>query len=166
MKLLNLDQPWATLLVRGVKQFETRAWPTGYRGPVLVHANKRPMDREAKELAGLHLAENDLYFGGIIGVAWLSDCVPVEYRWWPMQRRAHSITGVEESLGCFNDGRYFFKFASRCEFARPVPHRSRQGMMLPAPPDIMDKLSDEDRLRLKDINVIWLYAPDRGETDD
>ncbi len=40
MKVLSLLQPWATLVVMGVKQIETRAWSTAYRGPLLIHASK------------------------------------------------------------------------------------------------------------------------------
>ncbi len=40
MKALSLLQPWATLVVIGVKQIETRSWSTAYRGPLLIHASK------------------------------------------------------------------------------------------------------------------------------
>ncbi len=40
MKTLSLLQPWATLVVMGVKQIETRSWRTDYRGPLLIHASK------------------------------------------------------------------------------------------------------------------------------
>ena len=40
MKALSLLQPWATLVVMGVKQIETRSWSTAYRGPLLIHASK------------------------------------------------------------------------------------------------------------------------------
>src|SRR4029079_15712213 len=40
MKVLSLLQPWATLVVMGVKQIETRSWSTAHRGPLLIHASK------------------------------------------------------------------------------------------------------------------------------
>ena len=40
MKALSLLQPWATLVVMGVKQIETRSWSTAYRGPLLIHPSK------------------------------------------------------------------------------------------------------------------------------
>jgi len=38
--IISLLQPWATLVVTGVKQIETRSWSTAYRGPLQIHASK------------------------------------------------------------------------------------------------------------------------------
>ena len=32
MKALTLHQPWASLVMRGAKLYETRSWSTPYRG--------------------------------------------------------------------------------------------------------------------------------------
>ena len=40
MKVISLYQPYASLVVIGAKQFETRSWDTHYRGPLLIHATK------------------------------------------------------------------------------------------------------------------------------
>ena len=34
MKILSIRQPWASLIVAGVKDVENRTWPMGYRGRV------------------------------------------------------------------------------------------------------------------------------------
>lgn len=39
MKVLSIRQPWASLIVLGVKRFEIRTWSTEYRGPLLIHAS-------------------------------------------------------------------------------------------------------------------------------
>ena len=36
MKCLSLMQPWATLVILGVKRCETRRWRTDHRGPTIV----------------------------------------------------------------------------------------------------------------------------------
>lgn len=41
MKALSLWQPWASLMALGVKQNETRSWPTSHRGDLLICAAKR-----------------------------------------------------------------------------------------------------------------------------
>jgi hypothetical protein len=74
---LSVRQPWAALLVAGLKTVEVRTWPTRRRGPVLIHAGRLPDDRpdgwalvdtpEVHELVRLG--------GGVIGVADLADCV-------------------------------------------------------------------------------------------
>jgi len=40
VKVLSLLQPWATLVVMGIKKIETRSWSTTHRGALLIHASK------------------------------------------------------------------------------------------------------------------------------
>jgi hypothetical protein len=74
---ISVKQPWAALLVAGVKSVEVRTWPTAKRGRVFIHAAKSADPRpegwslvttpELKQLASLR--------GGIIGAAELTACV-------------------------------------------------------------------------------------------
>jgi hypothetical protein len=91
-KALSLQQPWAELMVRGIKLIENRDWRRSFRGPVLVHASKT-FDEEAFHrcsdgsivpiVTGLPYAADemlpirseDLHFGGIIGMFTIVDCV-------------------------------------------------------------------------------------------
>jgi predicted transcriptional regulator len=66
MLALSLRQPWADLVVDGVKVIETRTWNTRFRGRFLVHAAKR-VDREACERFGVKPSA----LGAIIGEATL-----------------------------------------------------------------------------------------------
>ena len=40
---LTLWQPWASAMAVGLKGNETRSWWTDYRGPIAIHAAKRPL---------------------------------------------------------------------------------------------------------------------------
>lgn len=42
MKALSVKQPWACLLVEGVKKIEVRSWSTDHRGKLLVCASASP----------------------------------------------------------------------------------------------------------------------------
>lgn len=73
---LSIKQPWAGLILAGVKTVEIRTWSTAIRGRVLIHAASRPDERpeawkwvteEVKPFTQLHR--------GIIGEAILSGCV-------------------------------------------------------------------------------------------
>jgi ASCH domain len=74
---LSVKQPWAALLVAGLKTVEVRTWSTRRRGRLLIHAGKTADNRpegwalintpELVELAQLR--------GGIIGVVNLIGCV-------------------------------------------------------------------------------------------
>ncbi len=101
MKALSIRQPWASLIVLGLKDIENRTWSSRYRGPVLVHASKgmtRTEHEDAIEFAidairaappksGLFggaktIALGELGFafdalprGGIIGSVEIVDCV-------------------------------------------------------------------------------------------
>ncbi len=73
---LSVKQPWAALLVAGVKVVEVRTWGTRRRGPVLIHAARTPDDRPdgwalVTDSATRTLSE---LAGGIIGVAELTGC--------------------------------------------------------------------------------------------
>ncbi len=40
MKALSVRQPFAYLIVHGVKTIENRTWPTAFRGRIYIHASK------------------------------------------------------------------------------------------------------------------------------
>lgn len=41
MKALSIKQPWASLIIEGLKDIENRSWKTSFRGTVLVHATAK-----------------------------------------------------------------------------------------------------------------------------
>jgi hypothetical protein len=74
-RALSLKQPWAALLVAGLKTVEIRRWSTGYRGPVLIHAARIDDDRpEGWALVGPDLLPLAQRRQGILGEAHLVDC--------------------------------------------------------------------------------------------
>ena len=94
MKALSIQQPWAQLIVAGIKPIENRDWPTKFRGPFLIHAGKREDTEGLMWLANKWLTlmsrESDAVIfadvigramnkrlpkGGIIGTAEITDCV-------------------------------------------------------------------------------------------
>ena len=49
-KCLSLKQPFAELLVSGMKTIEVRKWKTKFRGQFLVHASKNIDEKACKRL--------------------------------------------------------------------------------------------------------------------
>lgn len=47
MKVLSIRQPWADLIVLGLKKAEFRSWKSLYRGPVVIHASKQ-VEKDAR----------------------------------------------------------------------------------------------------------------------
>src|SRR5262245_66052859 len=72
---LSFKQPWAALLVHGLKSIEVRAWPTARRGPVLIHAARNPDPRpEGWALVTDAVRADAELIGGVVGTAVLTGC--------------------------------------------------------------------------------------------
>lgn len=50
MKTISIKQPYASLIVSGIKDIENRSWKTSYRGRVLIHASAVPALSGIEEL--------------------------------------------------------------------------------------------------------------------
>lgn len=85
MKTLTIKQPWADLIVAGIKDIENRTWKTAYRGRVLIHASKTPcslgelvvypLTALAKNVELGKYAPGQFTNGAIIGSVDIVDCV-------------------------------------------------------------------------------------------
>lgn len=80
LRAISIRQPWAWLIVNGIKDVENRNWRTHYRGPVLVHAGLK-IDLDAYGYVEEFVSENlyipppeELECGGIVGVTSIIDC--------------------------------------------------------------------------------------------
>ncbi|MGI6233265.1 MAG: ASCH domain-containing protein [Prevotella sp.] len=70
MKTLSVRQPWATLLVSGIKDVENRTWAPNYKGRILIHASsaKIPKNFAATGIfEQMNAIENEQLFGNIPG---------------------------------------------------------------------------------------------------
>ncbi|MSU80059.1 MAG: ASCH domain-containing protein [Gemmataceae bacterium] len=72
---ISIKQPWAGLVVTGVKSIEVRRWPTARRGRILIHAARVPDPREEslKHISPEVKPFTQMY-GGIIGAVDLVEC--------------------------------------------------------------------------------------------
>ena len=75
MKVLTIKNPWATLIVYGLKNYEFRSWKTNYRGKILIHAGMNPDKNEIAKFKDYGL---NYIYGAIIGEATLTDCILVD----------------------------------------------------------------------------------------
>jgi hypothetical protein len=113
---LSIKQPWAALLVHGIKTVEVRTWLTGKTGKILIHASK---SLEPDPDAWRHISTPELMttaglVGGVIGVAELCECITYSSRDAYAADTRH-CTGAER----FQPPRMYgfrFKNAKRVEF--------------------------------------------------
>jgi len=79
MKALSIKQPWAGLVVSGIKDVENRKWRCGYRGPLLIHAGKGwdqyGYEFLSNEMGVLVPRKSEHVFGAILGIVQMTDCV-------------------------------------------------------------------------------------------
>jgi len=169
MKCISVWQPWASLLVLGLKRFETRHWPTNHRGPLAIHAAKRWTREEIKfqchfvHLLRRHIGVDDstvLAFeenpplGAIVGVVNLVDCLPTSCiskggaiftNSWVLDM---PIDCIEYAFGDFGPSRYGWKCERPIRFEEPIPMKGRQGLFeLPDPVTCLMAQSLEGRTR-------------------
>ena len=79
MTALSIRQPWAWLIAHGWKDVENRTWKNGFRGWFAIHA-ARAVPKEDELVAiereyTVMIPRGELCYGGLIGTAWLKDCV-------------------------------------------------------------------------------------------
>lgn len=153
MKAISLWQPWATLWVLSnpsEKVFETRHWPTRYRGPLLVHAAKK-QDRQILEAVyderimaalirhGIH-GIADLAFGSLIGRVDLVSCDQMADlcdQWSPSED--------EQAFGDWKPERYAWKRGPTPElWSSPIPWRGAQGFF-DVPGNVLAGINHADR---------------------
>ncbi len=80
-RVLTVKQPYAGLIVLGLKTLETRSWNTKYRGELVIHASAKPdkvtLDKYMYDLTTPALVPDAILTNGaFIGIVNLADCFP------------------------------------------------------------------------------------------
>ncbi len=75
---LAIQQPWAELILRGIKTLEIRSQPARLRGTIYLYASKRPSPLPAAEVAARRwkIEIASLPLGKLVGTIDLIDCRP------------------------------------------------------------------------------------------
>jgi hypothetical protein len=144
MKAITIWQPYATLIMLGLKQYETRSWSTEYRGPLVIHAAKKwdeERDWDCNRVTDLlreqtftaaSLSEEKLRLfytpmgdtlGKALGIVDLQAC----------DQMNDGGGEFENRVGSFGPGRYGWKCATPRLFEEPIRHQGKQGLWTPEP---------------------------------
>ena len=75
---LGVRQPWAELILQGVKTIEVRTLPTSIRGPIYIYTSKVIADTPASKAAAAahHLDVDALPRGLLVGTVEIVGCEP------------------------------------------------------------------------------------------
>ena len=131
MKAISVMQPWALLLVSGVKRYETRTWRTSHRGLLYIHAS-RSLTEDVRRLCAEEplwslLAKqgiarvSDLPLGALVGTVELVDCIDTD-------ALADSLNAEQLALGDFRPGRWAWKLRNPQRLAEPIACKGNRGV--------------------------------------
>lgn len=153
MKAITIKQPWASLIVAGLKDIENRSWKTNFRGRVLIHAGKArekqfgiPKKLFADDAVYSVIDSKELPQGAIIGSVEIVDCVKnhpslwaIEGDWnWVLANPVmfpQPITGVKGKLSFWDyDG----------ELPQPKPEKPQQPTKMPDMKELQEKKIRDD----------------------
>lgn len=134
VKALSIWQPWASLIMSGEKEYETREWATKYRGPLVIHASKRwgSDQRQICEMGTYrHLVGNAIatgpkgewqpILGCCLGVVELIGVFPTT-------SKNLDLSQQERALGDYRPGRYAWRLANPRLFKEPIYQSGAQGL--------------------------------------
>lgn len=121
MKALTIRQPWATLIMLGVKRYEFRSWKTNFRGEVLIHAGKG-IDKEAVERLKKYLPD-ELPLGKILGKVNIADCIPMSEEFASMLSKENNDIYTTHSFS----RNYGFKLENVEVFDTPIDANGQLG---------------------------------------
>ena len=128
MKAISLLQPWASLVVMGIKTIETRSWNTKFRGEILIHSS---LGKSGKIFSTEYpfkkfIKDFDLLpFGKIIGSVTITDVIPIA-NLFMNDENINKLTFEEKAFGDYSDGRFAWLLDDPRIFKKPLPAR---GMM-------------------------------------
>lgn len=128
MRAISLWQPWAELIMRNLKRWETRSWAISHRGPIAIHAAKRKfrsddMSREARQQMLLDEVDPfDLQYGCVLGFAEVTDCFAAGDIRRELDTRELLYGNYDDPL------RYAWRLKGIVRLPQPIPLAGHQGI--------------------------------------
>ena len=138
MKAITMKQPWASLIVHGIKDIENRSWRTNFRGRVLIHASGSHGRKFSVDLTDAQtkaafatIAKETMFgnmpFGAIIGSVEIVDCVINHPSIWAEKTENYTVSmnpKIHENI----TGKkvvYNWVLANPVLFKKPIPAKGK-----------------------------------------
>jgi hypothetical protein len=143
IRVLAVRQPWASLIVEGLKTIEIRSRPTNIRGRIAIYVsgnNKFLNDNlwYRVQLASIfnddvrynpqkYLPDSEyLNFGNIIGTVEISDCYPISRDEYRMRGKKH-LSPMSFYIG---KSVYAWELVNPTKFENPIPYKPPKGAIV------------------------------------
>jgi len=154
IKALTLWQPWASLMALGHKTVETRSWKANHLGLLAIHAAKRPMGYNERELLGSISCgkgairpTGDIPYGAVVCIVNVTGYMPTEK--FSPNNICFVIDGFspyEQHLGDYSPGRWGWTTELVFRLTEPIPCQGHQGLWLwDVPAEIERELLEEGK---------------------
>ncbi len=131
VRALTIHEPYASLIIAGIKRFETRGRKTNVRGPLAIHAAKKPMSEEGKKLAEEYGIIPQ--YGMVLGTVELAYCLSIISE----DKAVYLDDGLdlqinkwEREFGWFEKGRFAWEMRVVEKFEKPIPAKGQQGFWI------------------------------------
>lgn len=115
--MLTIKEPYVSPIAQGKKHYETRSWPTSYRGEIYIHTAKSTMPDPVEGM------EKIFPLGYIVIKATLTDCIPMTSSFVEKIKEDQE----EYALGFYSVGRYAWKLEN-IEVIDPIKARGKLGI--------------------------------------
>lgn len=114
---LSVRQPWASLLVWGLKTIEIRSWSTNYRGHLLIHAAKKVDEKAMKRFQ-----INNPLVGALIGTVELIKIEQFTESMW------NDLGDLHLDIGSFPAGMYAWYMTNPKPLEKPLLYKGDRGL--------------------------------------
>lgn len=117
-KVLTIKEPYVTPIALGKKQYETRSWPTNYRGSIYIHTAKTVMPDPVEG------CEHIFPLGYIVIKANLTDCIEMDQDFIDRIKEDPD----EYAFGFYEVGRYAWKLEDVEVLDEPIKANGKLGI--------------------------------------
>lgn len=135
MKCISVWQPYASLLVKGLKVFETRSWPApqsviGTRIGIASTKRINAVQLNGFEDENFQVFYNDLNMPSLIELphGFLLGTVILDSVELMTPEFMDDVSGEEKAYGWWDEGRYAWRTTDPVEFDRPIIIGGKQGI--------------------------------------
>jgi len=123
MKVLSIQEPFASLIKENKKTIETRSWKTSYRGELYIHASITKSDLNTKNETFLKLISTlPITPGHIICKCQLIDCVYMTEEYIENMKKNNY---QEYICGYYEEGRYAWILEKIEPLKDPIPAKGK-----------------------------------------
>lgn len=125
MRVITLQEPWASLIGENIKTIETRSWPCNQFGELYIHAGLSKIsakDTRKRELA--RWLSGPMHYGTVFAKCQLSDCILITEEFANMVKETNPRCYL---CGDYTPGRYAWVLTD-IKTISPIPTKGKLGI--------------------------------------